>query len=431
MTPLKKIFTRIFSVHPGLTGLENIRRAQLLMAFSLVMGITTFLGAISSIFILGIVNFNAVMLFCLGLLCSSIYALGRTRYYQLGSWLLVSIVALFGYLIFEGGATPMAALNLFIFIPMAMALASALLGLWQQLIFLVLNIAALVILPQYSQPGFTHSHYAGIIGSLGTLMMVISVFRQRLENERLRELQQANTELRSMQQNLETMVSTRTKAAEEAQASAASMVHVLEEQIWISNGQVTLADALREDQSLAGLAENALRALCVHLSVPVAAFFLMEKERLNYLGGYSYVPAENASFSFRVGEGLIGQVALDRQRVVIRQVKAEYLQVVSGLGDTIPEQVVILPCIYNRRLVGVLELGVMSEFSLVHLNFLEQSVENIAAALLSAQTRQQVNELLTETQAQAEELQAREEELRSVNEVLRAQAENLRGASLL
>ena len=98
----------------------------------------------------------------------------------------------------------------------------------------------------------------------------------------------------------------------------------------------------------------------------------------------------------------------------------------TGLISVIPRSVVAFPFFANEQVVGVIELAMLAPFTKEHQILLERSSENIGIAFLTGQTRQRLEDLLVETQRQAEELQAQEEELRAANEELQAQANMLK-----
>ena len=93
-----------------------------------------------------------------------------------------------------------------------------------------------------------------------------------------------------------------------------------------------------------------------------------------------------------------------------------------------PRNVIFVPFVYDDQVIGVVEIGKLTEFTAAQLEFLTKALESIAVGFTTAQARRRVNELLAQTQQQASELQMQEEELRSANEELASQAENLRAS---
>jgi len=104
---------------------------------------------------------------------------------------------------------------------------------------------------------------------------------------------------------------------------------------------------------------------------------------------------------------------------------ADYMAISSGLGETVPRQIVVIPFLHDDELEGVLEFGAVTELPPTILEFLQQAVENIAIAFHSVKTRMKMAELLEATQRQAAELQQQQEELRQTNEELEEQTRAL------
>ncbi|MCI0420957.1 MAG: GAF domain-containing protein, partial [Acidobacteria bacterium] len=200
----------------------------------------------------------------------------------------------------------------------------------------------------------------------------------------------------------------------------------LETQIWQTAGQALLNEQMRGEQDIPTLARNVIQQLCKYLNAQVGTLYVSEDHVLRLAGSYAYTRPENLPPQFQIGESLVGQAALEKQPIVISDVPADYIAVTSGLGAALPKRLMVAPFIYDGQVVGVVELGTLSEFGPAQMEFLQNALESIAITFITAQAHSRVNELLAETQQQAEELQAQEEELRTANEELEAQAESLR-----
>jgi len=412
----------------ALKDLSNIRRAQLVMSFSLVIGFTCLSAAVSALLLRG-GSSSALITFSIAVLGFLAYGIGRTHYYKWAAWLLVTSMAGAGYLLFARNTSSMPALDLFIMLPMALTLAAGLLSVREQFAFLLVNVIFLMILPYVAAPGTTEMHYAGIMFSLGILLIVVSDFLSRVERDQLLKLDRANQELNAVKDNLEELVKVGTESADAARAEAAAAFETLQERTWFLNAEVVLTESLRGQQDLAGLAKHSMQALCEQTEIPVGAFYLFTDGRLEFLGGFAYLPNEHSPSYFQLGEGLVGQAAVERRKIFLKNIPAGYFDVISGLGDALPSQLILLPCVYNQKLIGVIELGLLHDLSDTKMQFLDAAVENISIGIQTAIDRLRISELLTETQAQAEELQSREEELRAINEELEVQAESLRQVS--
>jgi Skp family chaperone for outer membrane proteins len=420
---------RLFQTHPALKDLSDIRRAQLVMVFSLILELSSLVSLIGVLFSRRELGFVLAILVSVGLLCLLVYAIGRTQYYKWGAWLIITAIAGAGYLLFGSGTSQTPTMVLFIMLPIALTLSAGLLSVREQIIFLLVNVVLVGILPFFTSLVPSTVQYAGIFLAMGILLLIISAFRSSLEQDQFQELNRANKELHTVKDNLEELVRIGTESAEAARAETAATLETLQERTWFLNAEVILSEALRGEQGLENLAKHAMQALCTQTEIPVGAFFLFSEGRLDFLGGFAYLPNEQSPSHFQLGEGLVGQAAVERRKVFLKNIPASYFDVISGLGDAVPSQLILLPCVYNQKLIGVIEVGLLHDLSDTKMQFLDAAVENISVAMQTASDRRRISELLAETQAQTEELQSREEELRAINEELEAQAESLRQVS--
>jgi len=188
-----------------------------------------------------------------------------------------------------------------------------------------------------------------------------------------------------------------------------------------------LNDVMRGEQEVDQLADSTIGYLCRHLGAQSGALFVMDlaHNRLELAGSFARAGDGALASRFEMGEGLVGQAALEKRPITLEEIPDGELTIASALGQHVPRTVLILPLVYENQVVGVIELGTLSRFSPAQLDLLHRAASTVAVAFHSAQTRKRVNELLVRTQQQAEELQAQEEELRAINEELLAQAESL------
>jgi CheY-like chemotaxis protein/signal transduction histidine kinase len=201
----------------------------------------------------------------------------------------------------------------------------------------------------------------------------------------------------------------------------------LEVQVWQTTGQTQLNDKMRGEQDVITLAHNVIHQLCHYLQAQIGGLYIVEDNTLTLLGSYAYA-SQQASRHFKLGEGVVGQVALEKRPILTANVPTDSFTISFGLGEILPRYIVVYPFLYEERVVGVIELGALTEFTAAQLEFLKTIQNNIAIAFNTVQTRARINELLVETQQQAEELQTQEEELRAANEELEAQTESLRAS---
>jgi hypothetical protein len=196
---------------------------------------------------------------------------------------------------------------------------------------------------------------------------------------------------------------------------------------WFKGGQNELNTILRGDKPIAELTSGALTFLAQYLGAGVGAFYLFEPKEgdLRIAASYAFTRRKRLNERIALGEGLAGEAALERQVICLQDAPADYLAIGSALGEAQPLNIVDLPLLHNGQLVGVVELGTFTRFTDHQLEFLQHSMEGLAISISVNRSRQLVDELLAQTQAQAEELQSQTEELRVQQEELKQSNEEL------
>src|SRR5205823_8933412 len=136
---------------------------------------------------------------------------------------------------------------------------------------------------------------------------------------------------------------------------------------------------------------------------------------------------------FAIGEGLVGQAALEKQPILLTNVPDDYIQITSGLGEAPPRNIIVLPILFEGDVKAVIELASFLPFSQIHQTFLDQLSESIGVVLnmIGANMRteellEQSQKLTQELQSQSKELQQQQDELKRSNSELEQQAKSLR-----
>jgi len=195
-----------------------------------------------------------------------------------------------------------------------------------------------------------------------------------------------------------------------------------EAQAWLRTGQMGLASRIQGEQRLDSLGEKVLGFLSEYLGARVGTVYVSEE------GGWFRRVAGHAAAPDTVerGEGLLGQAAKDGQPLHVRDVPDGYLPVVSSLGRGRPAELLVAPAAADGSVHAVVELGFLRPVHPDDRELLARVAEMLGVAVRSSRDRTRLEELLEETQRQAEELQAQQEELRVSNEELEEQSRVLR-----
>ncbi len=202
------------------------------------------------------------------------------------------------------------------------------------------------------------------------------------------------------------------------------------EQDWLKTNLAHLTRLLQGQRDLLTASRTILSELAPLVGAQHGVFYTMdasdpEAPVLRYLTGYAYRERKRLASVFRVGEGLVGQCAHEKERILLHNVPGDYITVASGLGEAPPLSIVVLPIVFEGQVLAVIELASFERFSPIHLDFLDQLTESIAIVLNTIEATTRTEELLKQSQSMASELQTQQEELRHTNEELEEKARQL------
>src|SRR5437899_3299146 len=140
-----------------------------------------------------------------------------------------------------------------------------------------------------------------------------------------------------------------------------------------------------------------------------------KEPELKLLVSYAHRERRGAKNRFKFGEGLVGQAALEKQRILLTDVPYGYVKVSSGLGESRPANIVVLPILFEGEVKAVLELSSLERFNSTHQAFLDELAESIGIVLHTIEANTRTENLLKQSQSLAAELQNRQEELQKTN----------------
>ena len=151
----------------------------------------------------------------------------------------------------------------------------------------------------------------------------------------------------------------------------------------------------------------------------------MSEMPLKLLASYAHSPRQKETERFAVGEGLVGQCAAEKQRILLNDPPSDYVRVHSSLGQAAPRNIVVLPVLFEGQTKAVIELASLQTFTATHLAFLEQLPQSIGVVLNTIEATMRTEGLLTQSQQLTSELQTRQTELQQTNEELAQKAKQL------
>jgi len=202
-----------------------------------------------------------------------------------------------------------------------------------------------------------------------------------------------------------------------------------EQQNWLQSNLAKFGRLLQGQRDLLTVGKTVLSELAPLVSVQHGVFYIVEgegeKQVLKLLASYAYNERKHISNQFKVGEGLVGQCAYEKERILLTDVPGDYVQIGSALGEAKPLNIAVLPVLFEGKVTAVVELASFNRFTDVQLTFLEQLTENVGIVLNTIAATARTEELLKESQAMSEELQNQQEELQQSNEELEEKAKQL------
>lgn len=201
--------------------------------------------------------------------------------------------------------------------------------------------------------------------------------------------------------------------------------------IWTNEGLSKFADLIRKHQNdIHELSSNLITSIVEYLSAQQGGlFFVSEDEHkesyLELMGCYAYQRKKFQEKRIEIGQGMVGQCFLEGETTYLNNLPEEFVNITSGLGETKPKTLLIVPLKVNEDVVGVIELASLREFEKHQIEFLERLAETIASSIASVKTNESTRILLEQSQQQAEEMHAQEEEMRQNMEELQATQEQM------
>ncbi|MFI6290933.1 HAMP domain-containing protein [Nonomuraea sp. NPDC050790] len=195
-----------------------------------------------------------------------------------------------------------------------------------------------------------------------------------------------------------------------------------QDQDWLKSNLARMSGLMQGHRDLDVVAELVMNELAPLVSAQFGAFFLAgetpEGTELRLISAYGF-PAVESATRFKLGQSLVGQAARTRRTIAMDEVPPGYITISSGLGETAPASLVVLPIVVEEQVLGVIELASLYSFTAVHHAFLDQLMETIGVNVNNIVANARTDELLVESQRLTAELQARSEELQDQQEELR------------
>ncbi len=200
------------------------------------------------------------------------------------------------------------------------------------------------------------------------------------------------------------------------------------EQDWLKTNLARFTGMLQGQRDLSTVGRMLLSELAPLVNAQQGVIYQMEGEEaggLVLLSAFADTGQDGHAHRLRIGEGLAGQCAAEKRRMLISDLPPHTTPIRSGLFQAVPRNVIVLPILFEDRVKAVIELASLSGFTASHLAFLEQLTSSIGIVLNSIEATMQTEGLLKQSQQLAIELQTQQKELQQTNEQLAQKAQQL------
>ena len=204
-----------------------------------------------------------------------------------------------------------------------------------------------------------------------------------------------------------------------------------EKQNWATHGQAKFGDILRQhNQNIEELSFNIMSNLVDYVNAIQGGLFIKNDDNdeevfYELTGSIAFSRQKVMESRFKPGESLVGRCAYEKLTIYMEEVPDNYVHVTSGLGESNPKSILLVPAILNDEVFGIVELVSFNKFERYQIDFIEKIGESIASTISNARVNDRTNKLLEQSKTQAEELAAQEEEMRQNLEELQATQEEV------
>ncbi len=198
------------------------------------------------------------------------------------------------------------------------------------------------------------------------------------------------------------------------------------EQDWLKTNLAKFSRMMQGQRDLYTVAQMLLSELVPLVNAHQGVMYIMDandhEQCLKQLAGYADTPLGGEPRRYRVGEGLVGQCAVEKQRLMLSDIPEESIRIATGLLTARPRNVIVLPVLFEGQVKAVIELASLTGFTAPHIAFLEQLTGSIGIVLNTIEATMRTEGLLKQSQELAGELQAQQKELQQTNDELAQKA---------
>ncbi|MEK6772787.1 MAG: HAMP domain-containing protein [Bdellovibrionota bacterium] len=205
------------------------------------------------------------------------------------------------------------------------------------------------------------------------------------------------------------------------------------EQDWLKTNLATFSGMMQGQRSITSVAQLIMSQLTPLVDARLGTFFIADIERpeadLSLIATYAFSERKNLASKYKIKEGLVGQCAFEKKRILLTNAPKDYIRVESSLGEAAPVNIIVLPVMFEGDLKAVIELASFKPFTQNYLNFLDQLMDSIGVILNMISSSMRTEELLQELKKSNAELEAQAKELEDKAKLLEVKNQEVELAS--
>ncbi len=262
--------------------------------------------------------------------------------------------------------------------------------------------------------------FGGVIAISCLLFMQNKNYSAEKDNEKmLEDIKEKNDELENQQAELQKNMQEISIARKQE-----------EKHNWVARGIAEISDILRRDDD-EKVYNNLLIGILKYIKANQGGIYLIKEDEsqeqyLELTACYAFEREKFQQKRIEIGQSLVGQCYLEKEPIILNKVPEEYVSITSGLGDSPPTFITIIPIKQEDDITGVMEFALFHELESFEIEFLIKLGESIASFVAANTLNIKTKYLLEQAQQQSEKLRAQEEEMRQNMEELQATQEEMK-----
>jgi HAMP domain-containing protein/signal transduction histidine kinase/CheY-like chemotaxis protein len=197
-------------------------------------------------------------------------------------------------------------------------------------------------------------------------------------------------------------------------------------QNWVKDGVSLLNIKVLDNDKLVDQIETSINEISRYVNAGIGALYIYDKENeiLTLEGSYAYVHRTDVASSFRLGEGVVGQVAYEKKPILLTNVP-DGATIQSGTTKAKALNIYTYPLIFKEELIGVVEVASYEKFNAIILEYIDSALYTLAGSLYVSIQASATSNLLVQSQTQSEELEEQSLQLKSQNKELEQQRQSM------